>query len=200
MSSRQYDDQGRWLNFTFNGRKFHIPYRDQQRQRCYRAEQAVDWGDDRRGKMTLEECQAFCDMVMATTFWRNMRKRHGFTDDARHKKVRVEPKNSGANADVYLFRIGCAKSMASKHVMLHELAHIACGPNVWHHWPFARAYAELVGRFMGPEYAKQLKAQYKRKKVHYTVPPPPLSEERKRQLAEQGAKALGLKLNEEVGA
>jgi len=176
----------------FNGREHTIPDRDSQKERCYRAERAVDWGEDKRGGMDLEQCQALADKVTRSAAWRKLRQRHGYADP-KGRKVEVEQSpHGGATAYPFWFRIRIAPGMMSKHVMLHELAHILVGPSVGHHWPFARAFADLVSRFMSPALAKELKAQFRAHRARYNVPAPPMSEERRAKLAEQGRRALGL--------
>jgi hypothetical protein len=188
----------RKVKIKFDGREFELLECDSQRERTYRAERDVDWGDDKRGGMTLEECQAFANKVTRSAAWARLRKRHGYAEPKKERQVTVEQApHGGATAYPGMWKIRIASGMMSRHVMLHELAHVVVGPRIGHHWPFCRAFTDLVARFMSPALAKELKAQMRKHRSRYAVPPPPLSEERRRQLAEQGAKALGLKLRED---
>lgn len=190
--------QKRKVKIKFDGREFEILECDSQRERCYRAERDVDWGDDKRGGMNLEQCQAFANAVVRSATWARLRKRHGYEPGKARRMVEVEQApHGGATAYPGMWKIRIAASMMSRHVMLHELAHVVVGPRIGHHWPFARAFADLVSRFMGPELGKALKASFRKHKARYITPPPPMSEERRRQLSEMGAKALGLKLKED---
>ena len=55
----------------------------------------------------------------------------------------------------------------NKWVVLHELAHTA--GHMHHDVPFRQALVKLISRFLGTEVAKELKRQFRQRKVKMTV-------------------------------
>lgn len=176
------------FSITYDGRTYEIPDRDNQRSRVYDAE--FKWGYGQERFASLKECQAYADRVVASATWKKICKRFGYRFP--RNKVRVEQGRAGSHAVAYssLRLISVPVAQMDKATMLHELAHIACPSGVQHQWPFCRSLLELVSRFLGTEAKRELASAMRETGARYRLPPPPLSEERKAALAEQGRKAL----------
>ncbi len=126
------------------------PPRDSQRSRLYDAERALRGG---RRFVTVEECQAYVDGVLASEWWRS-----------RFPRVRAIRVTDGrgrrhAGAFVESARIALPKWARTERVLLHEIAHHAAPRAAAAHGPeFARIYVELVREFRGEKPARRLLA------------------------------------------
>jgi putative metallohydrolase (TIGR04338 family) len=126
------------------------PPRDSQRSRLYDAERALRGG---RRFVTVDECQAYVDGVLASEWWRS-----------RFPRVRAIRVTDGrgrrhAGAFVESARIALPKWARTERVLLHEIAHHAAPRAAAAHGPeFARIYVELVREFRGEKPARRLLA------------------------------------------
>ena len=68
-------------------------------------------------------------------------------------------------------KIKLANSGLDEYTLIHELAHQT--PNAMHHGvQFRMNVVRLVSRFMGTDVAKELKAQFKKRKLKMSIPQP----------------------------
>ena len=179
------------VTVTWMGATYQINTRDTQRERLYRAEWlAFSGADDVLGARTLEDAQRYAEHVLQSETFSKLRRERGFNTPA-YKLLTVEraASNSSAQAFPAQWRIRIPDWGTTKHVILHELAHLICGPSVGHHWTFVRAYEDLVSRFMGAEQARGLRAAYKKYKVK-RAPPRRMTDEQRAALAARGTAAL----------
>jgi len=178
------------VKVKFKGKAYEINRRETQQKRMYKSEHEAFAGatDDLPGR-TLEAAQRYADRVVKSVTWKRLRAQHGHASSRDKIEVERSPKHSGATAYPAQWRIRVSESMTNEHVMLHELAHVLVGPSVGHHWPFCRAFADLVSVFMGKEYKKKLHAAYRKNGVKAS-PPRQMTPEQIRELSERGMAAL----------
>jgi putative metallohydrolase (TIGR04338 family) len=135
--------------------------RDSQRSRVYKAEGRF-WSQHECGKeqMSLDECVAYVEKITRTAWWKKRANRH---------RVRSLPKvkdgrgRRSAAASRPFWTIWLPRAYRDKATILHELAHLLVKPTDQppHGREFCAIYLELVKRFIGPEAAKGLKAEFK---------------------------------------
>jgi putative metallohydrolase (TIGR04338 family) len=187
----------------WRGTKYDILTRDSQKERLYRAEREAFDGAQDMLPGGLAEAQRYANSVVKSATWKRLRTERGFSEPfplnlsrlTRERKrkgiVEIEMGRAHCTATAYpgKWLIKLPTWAHSKHVVLHELAHIICGSGVGHHWTFARAFEDLVSRFMGREQAKKLRAAYRKHGVK-RAPPREMTEEAKAALAARGLAAL----------
>lgn len=181
------------VKITYKGIKYEINCRETQQERMYRSEREAFSGvQDDLPERSLEAAQRYADHVVKSATWARLRKQHGRLaawSEIPAIKVERAPKGAGALAFPGQGRIRVPEAMTNKHVMLHELAHILVGPSIGHHWPFCRAFADLVSVFMGKEHKLKLHKAFRKHGVRAS-PPRVMTEEQKRILSERGMAAL----------
>lgn len=188
---------------TWRGTSYEILKRDTQKEKLYRAEREAFAGVKDMFPGGLAEAQRYANNVVKSATWKRLRAERGFNEafptrfkneySAQKRKgiVLVEVGRAGTTAFArpYAWLIKLPTWAHSEHVTLHELAHVLCGPGPSHHWTFARAFEDLVSRFMGREHAKRLRAAYRKHGVK-RAPPREMSDEAKATLAARGMAAL----------
>lgn len=195
--------QAETKTIEWRGAKHEILARDTQKEKLYRAEREAFAGVEDMFPGGLGEAQRYANNVVKSATWKRLRAERGFKDPwpAHLKKeysgmkrkgiVLIEPGRKGTTATAYpaQWRIKLPPWATSQHVTLHELAHIICGSGVGHHWTFARAFEDLVSRFMGRDLAKKLRASYRKHGVK-RAPRRTMSPEAKAELSARGMAAL----------
>jgi hypothetical protein len=191
------------VKIKWRGESHDILRRDTQKEKLYRAERDAFAGVNDMFPGGLVEAQRYANNVVKSATWKRLRLERGFTysvpggiqkeysERRRKGLVLVEPGRRGTTATAYpaQWRIKLPPWACSQHVTLHELAHVICGSCVGHHWTFARAFEDLVSRFMGRDLAKKLRASYRKhgvKRAGRRIMPP----EAKAELAKRGMAAL----------
>lgn len=180
------------VTVKYKGQPYGINRRETQQKRLYTAENDAFGGlKDDLGDRSLREAQRYADRVTKSATWKRLRASHGHSGSGKVPKVTIERAPKGSNATAYpgQWRIRVPESMTNEHVMLHELAHILVGPSIGHHWPFCRAFADLVSVFMGKEAKKKLHAAYRKHGVKAS-PPRVMTAEQKAELSARGMAAL----------
>lgn len=142
--------------------------RDTQRQRVYDAERAIQ---DVTGSMSIAECQALVDRVLASKYivQRFDRIRTGRIP----ARVTVEAGRNGGLAYPQFGVIRLGRWARQPVVVLHELAHVIVGINsrtAAHGWQFTECMLVLVRRFVGPEAHDTLRESYRSHGVRFTKP------------------------------
>lgn len=139
--------------------------RDSQRSKLYRAEStppAMQGGE----MPTVPEVQAFVDKVMGSAWaakrWPRMSKRQVLVKDGRGRRR--------ACGSFSYIKLPCWTR--TKRVILHELAHsitlrLHRSTVAAHGREYAGVLVALVGRWMGEETARQLKAAFRKARVKY---------------------------------
>jgi hypothetical protein len=168
--------------FKHKGQWYHIPYRDSQRERLYRAERvalAREYESMPIGNRGLLESEAYIRSVMASGIWLAICR----GNDLVRNKVTLEP---GRSCRASFHRITLNKWGRCKPVILHELAHV-CTTGSGHHWPFAAAYLDLVANHMSQDAARRLRDAFSAEGVRFQPPRQmKLSDERREQLRQRG--------------
>lgn len=139
--------------------------RDSQRQRVYDSEHIL--ADPSEPKMTVPEMQKWVDEIVGSAWWRH---RSGIGKvlvlDGRGRRSACATTLYGQKA------IKMPRWMRSRATVLHELAH-HLSPGYHHDAQFAASMLGLVRRWMGETEGQELKASYRRHKVHaYNAPKP----------------------------
>jgi hypothetical protein len=126
--------------------------RDTQRSRVYEADRAIaTWTQE----ISNNELQAFVDNALDK---RAIRARWGA------RKVYVELGRGGAHANYN--RISLGVQTRNPHIICHELAHSLTSNKYAAHGPeYCGVYLFIANVIIGPEFAKQLRAAFKAKKV-----------------------------------
>jgi len=188
---------------TWRGAVYEILRRDTQKEKLYRAEREAFAGVKDMFPGGLAEAQRYANGVVKSATWKRLRAERGFTEavPARFQKEYSTQKRKGlvlvelgrtgttAFARPYAWLIKLPPWAQSQHVTLHELAHVLCGPGPSHHWTFARAFEDLVSRYMGRDLAKKLRAAYRKHGVK-RAPTRVMSPEAKAELSARGMAAL----------
>lgn len=162
--------------------------RDSQRQKVYVAEnRATRWtGTPRSELMTISECQAYIDKVLASKWLRSqadLRSRLAAID--KRGGVAVIAGRGGANAtfdvrysqswgEVYRETrpsISLGVRTRQPYLLLHELSHILQpSGSAFHGWEFCDILLRLVRHFLGADLHARLKAEFKAERVRFTAP------------------------------
>jgi putative metallohydrolase (TIGR04338 family) len=140
--------------------------RDSQRSKLYKAERA--WFDPTARYQpefeTIAECRAFVDSVTKTKFWQ---------DRSRWRFVAITDGRGRRSAAGGGGEIRLPRSMRSRWVILHELAHVIHWedrPEVAAHGrEFAKTYLALVGRFLSVEDARGLRNSMREHRAKFTL-------------------------------
>ncbi len=120
---------------------------------------------------TIRDCQAFVDRVVGSRWWRARQGDRGIG----HVTVRDGRGRSRTACADYFVGTGRVIKLPlwgrTRPVILHELAHHLAGLEAKHGPDFARAYLDLVRRWIGRDAAARLRAEYRagRVKVSRTV-------------------------------
>lgn len=192
------------LPHWFEGKHCKVPMRDNQKNKLYRAENSAFASEknDKIGDGSIEAATRYAETIVASETWMRLRKQHhqlraDGTCWIRQHGIEVKSKSHGSALGG-----GCGIALppwaCTKVVVLHELAHCLVGGGMGHNWPFARAFADLCGMFLGDDARKRLHAAYKVHRVKHRAPRI-MSEAAKRALAERGRKALQLYTKEAAG-
>lgn len=142
--------------------------RDSQRSKIYAAEDAAFNRGFSEG-LTVGECQAIVDKVLAS---RTVRERYPRAD----LPVLVADGRGRRSACYAATRYGrptlcIPRSLRSKWVVLHELAHhLTHKRGVPHGWEFAECFLYLVRVFIGRHAEARLKQEMKARRVKYAPP------------------------------
>lgn len=145
---------------TFRGIPFILPPTDNQRQRCYNAENEVFTGRPIEFK-TRRGVQGRANRILKSSTVQKLRQEFGLPP----KSVEIQLRRANSRSTSYGGLIVLSKTSMTTWVLLHELAHEIAPQGSHHHWPFIYCYLKLVSRFMGAETAKALKAAFKKHKV-----------------------------------
>jgi|JI10StandDraft_1071094.scaffolds.fasta_scaffold751137_1 putative metallohydrolase (TIGR04338 family) len=187
--------------------------RDSQRRRVYDAEHRAFgwWYSPKSELMTIEQCQAFIDKMLASEWLRKQTDLGvGFL---RRTGVTVIPGRGGANA-AFDDRYGTAYGFITRttkgpsisvgvqarqpFILIHELTHLLhpSQAHAAHGWKFCEIELRLVRHFLGKEAHDKLKAEFKAGKVRFTKPRAKreLTPEQKAVLIERMAKARAAKV------
>lgn len=183
--------------YRYEGETHKVPDRDNQKAKLYLAERAAFGAEFTAvlGDGSIEAAARYAEHIVASDTWLRLRKQHGGlrpdgTCWIREAGIEVKPKNGGRALGGGR-RIQLPAWARSKAVILHELAHCLVGGGVGHNWPFARAFADLCGMFLGEDARKALHAAYKLHRVKHR-PPRKMSAAAKQALGERGRAALGM--------
>ena len=165
--------------FNWDDERFEIPRRDSQRQKVYDAERrAFPQMFRRQLPADHDQMQAVIDAITQSAFWRKLCARSRRIP-RKVELVRAKQRNAWANS----YSISIPIRMRSVPLLLHELAHAAAPVAASHHWVFCAIYLELVRHYMGNDWAKKLRAEFKAERVRYTP-------KRKRHMSEEQKEAL----------
>jgi len=186
-----------WFTHRFEGKDCKVPCRDNQKSKLYLAERAAFGAEFTAliGDGSIEAAERYAESIVKSETWMRLRARHGQvrpngTCWIKEQGIEVKPKSGGrALGGGRLIQL--PEWARTKAIVLHELTHCLVGGGMGHNWPFARAYADLCGMFLGDAARKALHAAYKVHRVKHH-PPRSMSAEAKRALAERGRKALQL--------
>ncbi len=180
------------VSHTFKGKKYQIPTRDNRRQKCYDGEREA-FGSDFRLLIDggrFESACAFAHKVVNSKTWLRLREQHGHRDRDGHCPIQrygliIKDGRGTRIARGGYGTINLPRWARSKPIILHELAHNLAGARARHHWPFNRAYIDLVAVFIGKEEAKRLEKCLKEAGCK-TRPPRQMSPETLAKLRERG--------------
>lgn len=141
---------------------------DRQRERLYKAERKAMPDFFTRDYDDVSEAQKAADEIQHSDWWKE-----NFPRAKRVKVLKERAANQrAANGDGYNGEISLPDHMLSRHVLVHEMAHIASGGSVEGHGPqFAKNYHDMVAEFIGAEEAKRLADEFGTGKV--TMAPKP---------------------------
>ena len=137
--------------------------RDFQRARLYRAEPppVTEFTD-------LAEAVAFVQKVQTSRWWK-AQVRAAFSNipirvvRARGAWARTDWDTCGPIPTIGL----CVRWALNRHTILHEMAHVGAGQSKRHGPAFASLYLKLVRRFIGPEWARMLRASFIHNRVKF---------------------------------
>lgn len=140
-----------------------MPTRDSQRSKLYEAERTVEWERLGSKAMTLNECQAFVDKVLASKY---VKGKYGDKYAVWVRDGRGSPRGRVTS------RMGGWQMLLPTHArttwyVLHEVAHVLVGTRYEHRWPFAMVELDLVRHFMGADAERALKLAFRTKKVKF---------------------------------
>jgi hypothetical protein len=180
------------IQHTYKGTTYSIPYRDNRRKKCYDGEREAF------GKSFLEQIDGgnlkssceFARKVVNSKTWLRLREQHGklSSDGAcwiQQGGLAISDGRGTTFARGGSGWINLPRWARTKPVILHELAHNLVGSGIGHHWPFNRAYIDLVAVFIGKAEAKRLEKCLKAAGAK-TRPPKQLSPETLEKMRERG--------------
>ena len=137
---------------------------DSEKQKVYNAEWAFQKKVDIKKFKDIREAEKRMKQIVRSKLW----------DDLEGSKVRLQHSTRMyryAGMAYWHGAIKLANSGLDEYTLLHELAHQT--PNAMHHGvQFRINLVRLVSRFMGTEAAKELKAQFKDRKLKISMPQP----------------------------
>lgn len=185
------------MEHTYKGKTYDIPYRDSRRQKCYDGERACfgySMGAPIDKDRSLEAAEAFATKVLNSAAWMRLRKDHGKLNPAgecwiRQRGWKIKDGRGTTFARGGGNRLNLPRWARTKPVILHEIAHCLVGAGNGHHWPFNRAFIDLVNVFMGRETGTKLERCLKAAGAK-TRPPKQLSEEHLAKLRAASKKGL----------
>lgn len=181
------------MKVQFEGREFEVPDRDNQRGRLYRAEVQLEL-DERFPTEVLDEAEArrLLKRVRGSKTWSKLRERHGFPDGGPDLRLEITRAGGGGTAWPGTGLIQVSRTATRPGMLIHEAAHVLVGVGVGHHWPFVRAYGDLLARFVGAWARRGLYDACREEGVRYRRPRPPMSDAERERLSELGKRNLGL--------
>lgn len=150
--------------------------RDSERLKCYRAEWAFQGEMAKKGNpiptfSDLKEAQKFAKKIYKSKTWPKLYAEAGEEDLLnlfRYKEpvVVLKQKSSGrgmvGHTDGYSVTLDKYAGLDA-YTLIHELTH--CLGHMHHGRSFRKALLRLVGTFLGAEYKKELKSQFKKNKL-----------------------------------
>jgi len=152
--------------------------RDSERLKCYRAEWAFQNEMKKKGNpiptfSDLKEAQKSAKKIYKSKTWPKLYAESGgedFLNLFRYKepKVVLKQKSSGrgnaGHTDGYSVTLDKYAGLDA-YTLIHELTH--CLGHMHHGRSFRKALLRLVGTFLGAEYKKELKSQFKKRKLAF---------------------------------
>lgn len=176
---------------TYKGKTYDIPYRDSRRQKCYNGEREA-FGQSFRDLIDGGSFKSSCEFarkVVSSKTWLRLREQHGQLRNGicwiQQRGLEVSDGRGTTWARGGGGWINLPRWARTKPVILHELAHNLVGSGKGHHWPFNRAYIDLVAVFIGKAEAKHLEKCLKAAGAK-TRPPKQLSPETLEKMRERG--------------
>lgn len=145
--------------------------RDQQRQKLYNAERAAglvkseyDEGVPDPELRTLSQVSTYLTEVQKTPWF--------FQRFGRPRQIELTDGRGARRAAAmgYGSAIRLPVWARQKSVVLHELAHVLCNKGAPHGPEYARTYLELVGKYLGAEEGKKLRAAFREHRVKVGPP------------------------------
>ena len=151
---------------------------DSERKKCYRSEWAFQSAMELKGKpiptfANLSEAQKFAKKIYKSKTWYKLFAESGEIDfmnmflAARKPVVQLKARSTGRGTSG--FTNGHSVTLDAKcgmdaYTLIHELTH--CLGHMHHGRSFRKALVRMVGTFLGAEYKKELKVQFKKNKLN----------------------------------
>jgi len=163
---------GKMKNKLALSNKGKTAHTDSQRSKVYRAE----WSFERKNFesihrfSSIKEAIAYANKVVKSATWQKVKGPIG--NDIQTLEVRARKIGSRTAGLAYwngIIELNPEFGF-NEYTLLHELAHSA--GYMHHDGSFVECLLKLVSRFMGPNLAKELKSEFKNKKVKLKVPTP----------------------------
>ena len=146
--------------------RFHV--RDTEQTKVYNSEDATVKKLGKTEKFeSIEDAQKYINRITRSATWKKM---------TRRKHVYIYPKSRNGRGNLaqafgpYII-VDTVHGM-TKFVILHELAH--CAGAMHHGRTFRNNLLVLIGRFLGAEWKREMKAQYKKRKLRIGNAPKPM--------------------------
>lgn len=139
-----------------------VKKRDMQRERLYKAEWTCFTGAP---NLAIEDIQNFIREIYESKWF----KTRGFKVIPKTlPSVQLYVRGHHAFANPCHNKIMIPRSMCYKWLVLHEFAHLLTdNSEAWHGRAFARAYLQLVERWLSREDMLRLREHFKTRKVHW---------------------------------
>ena len=139
---------------------------DSGRSKVYQSEFAVQRKfPESSVDMTEKECEKYFKRIVNSKTYQALAEKGNKNPSLRFMKASNNARVAGqaTNTGVAL-RPGCG---TNKYTIIHELAHTA--GNMHHDVGFRQTLVKLVSRFLGTEMAKELKKEFKSRKLKMTI-------------------------------
>ncbi len=155
-------------SITWDGRGYHMPKRDSQRQRVYDAEHLC-FGAHREARqfrnLTSDQLQVLTDGLWESDRVQSLlRKAVRSPGQKAPRIIYTRHSNWARGCQSYIKLPPWALNL---HTWLHEIAHAITPGLAKHSWMFCAVMLELVEEFMGPKWASLLRLSYDAHKVGY---------------------------------
>lgn len=156
--------------------------KDSERMKTYRAEWAFQAASKESIQTfdSIEQAQKFVNKVVASkTYSKLYDEAQNMKKNPSNIKVAAKLRNTGkgfAGQATYNTITLDAYAGMDVYTVLHELAH--CVGHMHHGRSFRRDLLKLVSRFMSPDLAKKLKAEFKERKLSHGEPRKPMTFEK----------------------